>query len=66
MTHNPFGPHDYGGPSYWLRPQDTEMERKHLALLNEAERLERLSAALLRGQRADRLAEPKPGGLDIV
>jgi len=62
---NPFECEAHGTP-YWLRPQDPAMEAKHLALLNEAERLERRSARVLRGQGLDRLAEPEPGGLDFV
>jgi hypothetical protein len=47
---DPFDSEAHGTP-YWLRPQDPAMEVKHLALLNEAERLERLSASILRGER---------------
>jgi hypothetical protein len=47
---DPFTDPQRGCP-YYLRPQDPAMEVKHLALLNEAERLERVSASILRGER---------------
>jgi hypothetical protein len=54
------------GCPYYLRPWDDSLAQQHLALLNEAERLERLSSVVLRGQRLDRLAKPEPGSLDVV
>jgi hypothetical protein len=57
---DPFGPHDYGGPPYWLRPQDTDLERHHLALLNEAERLYRWSCRLANSTTAPPSKAPIP------
>jgi len=51
MIDDPFGEHNYQGSPYWLRPQQPELERKRIALLNRAQLLLRASEEVLRAAR---------------
>lgn len=45
--HNPFGDHNYRDTVYWLSPRDESLEQRHLAMMNEAQRLQNLSNLLI-------------------
>jgi len=45
---NPFGDHNYRNTVYWLSPRDQSLEYRHLALMNEARRLQNLSTLLIK------------------